>query len=114
MDKKLLSSIEGKKRELDKYRPLNASISRKLHEQLVLEWIYNSNAIEGNTLSLQETEVVLNQGITIGGKSVNEHLEAINHKEGIEFLNTLIQKKEDLSESVIRECHRIILKCVFR
>ena len=110
MNEKLLSSIEGKKRELDKFRPLSASISRKLHEQLALEWTYNSNAIEGNTLSLQETEVVLNQGITIGGKSVNEHLEAINHKEGIEFLNTLIQKKEDLSESVIQECHRLILK----
>ena len=110
MDQKLLSSIEGKKRELDKYRPLNASISRKLQEQLALEWTYNSNAIEGNTLSLHETEVVLNQGITIGGKSVNEHLEAINHKDGIEFIQKIIQQKEELNESVIRECHRIILK----
>ena len=110
MDKVLLSSIDGKKRQLDKFRPLNAPISLKLQEQLALEWTYNSNAIEGNTLSLHETEVVLNQGITIGGKSVNEHLEAINHKEGIEFLNMLIQKKQELSEDVIKECHRIILK----
>ena len=110
MDEKLLSSIEGKKRELDKNRPLNPSISRKLQEQLALEWTYNSNAIEGNTLSLHETEVVLEQGITIGGKSVTEHLEAINHKDGIEFIRKIINRKEELSETVIRDCHRIIRK----
>jgi Fic family protein len=110
MDEKLLASIEGKKRELDKNRPLNPSIARKLQEQLALEWTYNSNAIEGNTLSLHETEVVLEQGITIGGKSINEHLEAINHSEGIEFIKRIINQKEELTESVIRECHRIILK----
>jgi Fic family protein len=110
MDGKLLSSIEGKKRELDKNRPLNPSIARKLQEQLALEWTYNSNAIEGNTLSLHETQVVLEQGITIGGKSVNEHLEAINHKNGIEFLRKIINQKEELSETAIRDCHRIILK----
>jgi len=69
MDKQLLASIEGKKGELDKHRPLNPSIARTLHEQLALEWTYNSNAIEGNTLTLHETEVVLEQGIAIGGKS---------------------------------------------
>jgi Fic family protein len=110
MDKKLLSSIEGKKCELEKNRPLNPSIARKLQEQLALEWTYNSNAIEGNTLSLHETEVVLQQGITIGGKSVTEHLEAINHKDGIEFIRKIINRKEELSETVIRDCHRIILK----
>ena len=110
MDKKLLASIEGKKRELDKNRPLNPSIARKLQEQLALEWTYNSNAIEGNTLSLHETEVVLKQGITIGGKSVHEHLEAINHKDGIEFLKRVIDQKEEMGEAVIRKCHRIILK----
>lgn len=83
MNEKLLISILAKKAELDKHRPLNPSIVKKLEEQFVLEWTYNSNAIEGNTLTLQETEIVLNQGITIGGKTVNEHLEAINHKKGI-------------------------------
>ena len=110
MDEKLLASIEGKKRELDKNRPLNPSIDQKMQEQLALEWTYNSNAIEGNTLSLHETEVVLEQGITIGGKSINEHLEAINHKDGIEFINRIINQKKELNESVIRECHRIVLK----
>ena len=106
----LLKSIEGKKRELNKFRPLNPSIARKLKEQFELEWTYNSNAIEGNTLSLHETEVVLNQGITIGGKSVNEHLEAINHKDGINYIEKIIGKKIDISEEVIRELHRLILK----
>ncbi len=93
MDEKLLKSIEGKKKELDKYRPLNNSITQKLNDQFALEWTYNSNAIEGNTLSLQETEVVLNRGITIGGKSVNEHLEAINHKDGIKYIEKNNRKK---------------------
>ena len=110
MDNTLLESIAGKKRELDTNRPLNPSIARKLQEQLALEWTYNSNAIEGNTLSLHETEVVLKQGITIAGKSVNEHLEAINHKDGIEFIRKVSNQKEEMSETVIRECHRIILK----
>jgi len=110
MDEKLLKSIEGKKKELDKYRPLNNSITQKLNDQFALEWTYNSNAIEGNTLSLQETEVVLNRGITIGGKSVNEHLEAINHKDGIKYIENIIGKKEEISELLNKELHRIILK----
>ena len=110
MDDKLLKSIEGKKRELDSNRPLNASIVKKLNEQFAVEWTYNSNAIEGNTLSLNETEIVLNTGVTIGGKTVNEHLEAINHKEGIQYIESLISKSTELSEDTIKELHRLILK----
>ncbi len=112
MKETLLKSIDGKKRELDKYRPLNTSISKKLKEQFELEWTYNSNAIEGNTLSLHETAVVLQQGVTIGGKSVNEHLEAINHRDGIIFIESIIEKKIDISEDVIQELHRLILKSI--
>ncbi|MDC7247858.1 MAG: Fic family protein [Sphaerochaetaceae bacterium] len=110
MDDKLLNSIEGKKRELGFHRPLNPSIVRKLNEQFALEWTYNSNAIEGNTLSLNETEIVLNTGVTIGGKTVNEHLEAINHKEGIQYIESLISKSTELTEDVLRELHRLLLK----
>lgn len=112
MDSKLLSSIEGKKRELDRHRPLNPSVVKKLNEQFALEWTYNSNAIEGNTLSLQETEVVFNKGMTIGGKSVNEHLEVINHKQGIDYLKSIIDKKIDLTEELIKEIHHIVLKSI--
>jgi Fic family protein len=110
MDKTLLSSIEGKKRELDKLRPLPTSIVQKLKEQFLIEWTYNSNAIEGNTLTLQETELVLNRGLTIGNKSLKEHFEAINHKECIELVEKFVDKKEDLNTQFIKQLHKIILK----
>jgi Fic family protein len=91
----LLKSIEGKKRELDTFRPFPPEIVHKLREQFTIEWTYNSNAIEGNTLTLRETELVINRGLTIGNKTLQEHFEAINHKEGIEYLYTLIKKKKD-------------------
>jgi len=110
MNHKLLLSIDGKKRELDKFRPLPPSIVKKLREQFTIEWTYNSNAIEGNTLSLQETELVLNRGLTIGNKSLKEHFEAINHKEGIELVEKFVEKKEELAEQFILDLHKIILK----
>jgi len=106
----LLKSIEGKKRELDSFRPFSAEIVRKLEEQFVVEWTYNSNAIEGNTLTLKETELVINRGLTIGKKSLSEHFEAINHKEGIQYLYDLVKKKKELSEDTILALHKIILK----
>jgi len=110
MDEKLLKSIDGKKRELDRYRPLPSTILRKLDEQFTLEWTYNTNAIEGNTLSLQETELVINRGLTIGNKSLKEHFEVLNHKECIQLLEKYIEKKEDLSVTIIKELHKLILK----
>jgi len=106
----LLKSIEGKKRELDSLRPFSAEIARKLEEQFMVEWTYNSNAIEGNTLTLKETELVINRGLTIGKKSLSEHFEAINHKEGIQYLYDFIKKKKELSEDTILALHKIILK----
>jgi len=110
MDKSLLASIEGKKREIDKLRPLPPSIVNKLKEQFLIEWTYNSNAIEGNTLTLRETELVLNRGLTIGNKSLKEHFEAINHKECIELIEKFVEKKEELSTQFIKQIHKIILK----
>ena len=110
MAPKLLASIEGKKRELDRFRPFPGSIVKKLNEQFTVEWTFNSNAIEGNTLSLQETELVLNRGLTIGSKSLKEHFEVINHKKGIEFLETFVEKKKELNEDFIKDLHRIILQ----
>ena len=70
---------------------------------------YNSNAIEGNTLTLSETKVVL-EGITIGGRSIIEHLEVINHREAILFVEDLVSKKESLSEWNVRNIHALVLK----
>ncbi|MDR3333719.1 MAG: Fic family protein, partial [Treponema sp.] len=104
------ASIEGKKRELDAFRPLSPEIIRKLDEQFTVEWTYNSNAIEGNTLSLWETELVINRGLTIGNKTLKEHFEAINHKEGIQYLADFVQKQKELDENTILEIHKLILK----
>jgi Fic family protein len=106
----LLLSIEGKKRELDSFRPFPAEIVRKLEEQFTVEWTYNTNAIEGNTLTLRETELVINRGLTIGNKSLKEHFEALNHKDGIKYIYDFVQKKKQLDEKVLFTLHKIILK----
>jgi Fic family protein len=101
--------LDELKLKLDSFRPLDLSIVKNLHEDLVLRWTYHSNAIEGNTLTLKETKVAL-EGITIGGKTLREHFEAINHKDAILFMEDLAQKEERLSEYSIKQIHSLILK----
>lgn len=101
--------LDRLKNILDSYRPLPPEIVSNLHEDLVLRWTYNSNAIEGNTLTLKETKVAL-EGITIGGKTIREHFEAINHREAIYFVEDLVRKDEPLSERQIKLIHQLILK----
>lgn len=103
------TEIDEMKRKIDQYRPFSKRLAESLHEKLIIEWTYNSNAIEGNTLTLSETKVVL-EGITIGGKSIVEHLEAINHREAILFIEELIGNSESLSEWHIKCIHGLILK----
>jgi len=101
--------LDTLKARLDSFRPLPSEIVDNLHEDLILRWTYNSNAIEGNTLTLKETKVAL-EGITVGGKTLREHLEAINHREAILFVEKLTAKNELLSEINIRSIHSLILK----
>ena len=101
--------LDENKQKLDSKRPLPKETLKSLEENFKLEWTYNSNAIEGNTLTLKETKVVL-EGITIGGKTIREHLEAINHKESIDFLEELVQDNNELSEIDIKNIHSIVLK----
>jgi Fic family protein len=108
--KKLLARIDEGKKLIDKFRPLPPSVVSRLHKQLTLEWIYNSNAIEGNTLTLKETIIVLEQGLTIGSKSLKEHLEVINHKDAIAFVEKLAQNRTKITERSIREIHGLVLK----
>lgn len=103
------SYIDSYKDKIDGYRPFSKRLANSLHEKLIVEWTYNSNAIEGNTLTLSETKVVL-EGITVGGKSIVEHLETINHREAILFIEDLISNKEPLTEWNIRNIHAIVLK----
>lgn len=101
--------VDEKKQQLDSKRPLPIYTVQSIRENLLLEWTYNSNAIEGNTLTLKETKVVL-EGITIGGKTLREHLEVINHKEAILYVEEIVQKNEPLSEWQIKSIHRLVLK----
>ena len=103
------SKLDRLKDKLDQHRPLSPEMIKNLHEDLVLKWTFNSNAIEGNTLTLQETKVAL-EGITVGGKTLREHFEAVNHKEAILYIEELVKSSELLSEHDIKSVHALILK----
>lgn len=105
----MFEDIDVLKQKLDQHRPLAPSIVKNLQEDLILRWTYHSNAIEGNTLTLLETKVVL-EGITIGGKALREHFEAINHRDAIYYVEDIIRKDEPFSEWQIRNIHQLILK----
>lgn len=105
----MLEVINEKKAELDALRPLPKYTLKSLREKPFLEWTYNTNAIEGNTLTINETKVVL-EGITIGGKTLREHLEVINHRDGIIYVEGIVQNKEPLSDWQIKNSHRLVLK----
>ncbi len=109
--KDLIKKIEEKKIKLDSFRPLPPELVKNLDEWFKIELTYSSNAIEGNTLTLQETALVVEKGLTIGGKSVHEHLEAINLAFAIDYIKTLVnQNKKDLSLRDIFNIHNLILK----
>ena len=95
--------------ELNSKRPISKETLKSLKDSINLEWTYNSNGIEGNTLTLRETQVVL-EGITVGGKSLKEHLEVINHEQAILFLDDLIKNKEPITEWNIKNIHKLVLK----
>ncbi len=101
--------LDNLKLKLDSFRPLSRGIVNNLHEDLVLRWTYNSNAIEGNTLTLKETKVAL-EGITISGKTIREHFEAINHREAIYYIEELVKENKPLSNWQIKSVHQLILK----
>lgn len=103
----LLASIDEKKRLLDTFRPFTQSELERLNEQFTTEYTYNSNAIEGNTLTLRETDLVL-RGLTIDKKPLAHHLEAIGHKEAFDYVVSLAQKNEPLSERV-KDIHYLVL-----
>lgn len=105
----MFKNIDEKKIVLDSKRPFPINTVKSLRESLLVEWTYNSNAIEGNTLTMSETKVVL-EGITIGGKTLREHLEVINHREAILYVEDIVAKNEEFSEWQIKNIHRLVLK----
>ena len=104
----LLAQIDRKKAELDSRRPLTAGEAERLKEEFVVEYTYNSNAIEGNTLTLRETDLVL-RGLTIEQKPLKDHLEAVGHKEAFDFVSELVKENVPISESIIKQIHYLVL-----
>ena len=112
LDDNYFDEVDTLKKELDSKRPIPKETLKSLRESINLEWTYNSNGIEGNTLTLRETQVVL-EGITVGGKSIKEHLEVINHEKAILFLDDLVKDNEPISEWNIKNIHQLILKDIY-
>lgn len=104
----LLPIIDKKKAELDNSRPLTQGEIERLNEDFAIEYTYNSNAIEGNTLTLRETDMVL-KGLTIDKKPLKDHLEVIGHKEAFDFVSELVKEKTPLTESIIKQIHYLVL-----
>ena len=107
---KLYKRIQEKRKQLDSLRPLDKLSLESLKEAFLIEYVYNSTSIEGNTLSLNETKLVLEEGLTIGGKSLREHLDITNQKEALIWIAKFVQEKREINEADILTLHRITLK----
>lgn len=106
---KVLDEIDALKNQLEKKRSFD---NFRIVEALEMEYTFESNRIEGNTLTLMETDLVINKGLTISGKSMREHLEAINHKEAIDYIKYLVDKNTILNERELLSIHNLILRGV--
>ena len=101
--------IEELKKNLSKKRPLNAGELKRLKEEFIVGNTYHSNAIEGSTLTLRETALILSEGITIAEKPLCEHLDAIGHRDAFEYIADIAKEKSSLSERTIKEIHSLVL-----
>ena len=103
--------LTDKKQRLDGFRPLPDTLARNLEDWFRAELTYTSNAIEGNTLTRRETALIIEKGLTVGGKTLREHLEATNHAQALDWVKEQVQRKPlSLSEKDILHIHDIILK----
>lgn len=104
----MFEKIDTLHKEIASHRPLTTGELMRLQEEFLVSFTYNSNAIEGNTLTLQETALVL-EGITIDQKPLKDHLEAVGHRDAFQYVLEMVQQKENLSERLIREIHSLVL-----
>src|ERR1700690_4304242 len=106
----LLAAIAAKKERLDRLRPISREALANLEHYYDIELTYTSNAIEGNTLSPVETTLVIEQGVTIGGKPLKDHLEALDHYDAIRYVRELAREKTPLTETDVRNLHRLVVQ----
>ena len=104
----LFTAIDVKKAQLDMHRPLTAGEIQRLRDDFMVEFTYNSNAIEGNTLTLKETAMVL-EGVTIDRKPLKDHLEAVGHRDAFLYIEEIAQGQQKLRESEIKAIHSLVL-----
>ncbi|MBQ0084458.1 MAG: Fic family protein, partial [Clostridiales bacterium] len=104
----LLAIIEEKKKKLQSLRPLTPGEVARLREEFMVDFTYNSNAIEGNTLTLKETAMVL-EGMTIDQKPLKDHLEAVGHKDAFLYVEDIASRNTALTDSVIKNIHSLVL-----
>ena len=104
----LFAEVDALKAELDKRRPLTQGELQRIREEFLIEYTYNSNAIEGNTLTLQETALVL-EGVTIDKKPLKDHLEAVGHRDAFLYVQDLVKNNVPFSESIIKQIHTLVL-----
>ncbi|WP_427898175.1 Fic family protein [Gardnerella pickettii] len=104
----LIPIIKTKLETLKTRRPLTEGELERLNEEFLIEYTYNSNAIEGNTLTLRETDMVL-RGLTVDQKSLKEHLEVIGHKEAFDYVKQLVSENKQINEKVIKDIHYLVL-----
>ncbi len=109
-----LATIDELKNRWQSHQPLNGLQLERMQDFFRIGYTFESNRIEGNTLTLQETALVVNEGLTIGGKSLQEHLEATNHAEAVDFITALATNGEDLNRRSLLELHSIILRGIDR
>jgi len=116
LNKKIQKRIDDKLIRLSSFRPLPVSAVKRLKEQFEIEMTYNSNAIEGNSLTLKETYLVINEGLTIKGKPLKDHIEAKSHKEALDYLYSLVEsgKNNTVSERFIRSLNQIVMQDIDR
>jgi len=109
INRRIHQRVLNKKKRLDSFRPLSPTLVTRLKKQMAVEFTYHSNAIEGNTLTLHETRLVIEDGITIGGKSISEILEAKNHPEAMEFIESLVSARSEINDAIVLHIHKLIM-----
>ena len=108
----LIEQIDDLKKCLDSFRPFDKDQLKNLEEYYTVAYTYESNRIEGNSLTQSETHLVINEGLTIGGKPLKDHLEAINHKEAYQYIQELVERKIEISEREVLNIHALILRMI--
>ena len=110
----LLNKIKNKKKKLDALRPLPKDAVSRIIEDIRLRHTYHSDAIEGNTLTLQETKLVLEEGVTIGGKPLKDHIEARNDAEAFDVMIELVHSNKKVSQEIIQQLHEFVMKGILK